>query len=402
MAPVDADFRTNNWRAFNGRFAIPRAAWLTIPLALASAGLLLIPNLVLRGGRFAPNLQIEGVPIGGRTMEQAWRAIQARSPQPMLTIVASPQAHHAKLIDFGGAADGNATLGPPFAVGRSGGFFKDLGEVVGGWRVPRSFPMRYAFHPQKLEVALKQVAWRINRTPQNARLEVVEGSLVLTPDVGGVRFEVAATAEEIQRNYAANATSIEAIVKTWPARIRLADLTGVDTPLVVFNTRYRAGESNRSSNIRLCARNLNGTLLMPGDSFSFNRVVGDRTPARGFKLAGMFVNGEKVQGFGGGVCQVSSTVFNAARNAELQIVERHPHSLPVPYVPQGGDATVVFPYSDLQFRNSSDTPLLLEATASGGKMTVRLWGRGASRLARSDETARYRVVHYPGPCPYSR
>src|SRR5690606_9807336 len=109
--------------------------------------------------------------------------------------------------------------------------------------------------------------------------------------------------------------------------------------------------------------------------FSFNRVVGPRTLAKGFLPAPEIVGEEFVEGVGGGICQVSSTLYNAALYADLQIVERYRHSVPLGYVPPGRDATLQYGVMDFQFRNTTGEPLIVRAVAGDGRLHVTLWGR---------------------------
>ena len=143
--------------------------------------------------------------------------------------------------------------------------------------------------------------------------------------------------------------------------------------LATYTTYFDASNTNRSTNLRLAIKSINGTVLQPGDTFSFNGVVGERTAARGYKTAIVFEGGQSVPGLGGGICQVSSTLFNAALMANQKIVERHYHSATISYVPLGRDATVAYGSKDFKFRNNKSVPVKIEATYnSSGSITVAL------------------------------
>ena len=134
------------------------------------------------------------------------------------------------------------------------------------------------------------------------------------------------------------------------------------------------GTENRLNNIILASASVNGLILEPGEEFSFNRIVGQRTPARGYRSAPAFSNGTTVQAIGGGICQVSSTIYSAIMDSSLQITERHPHGLPVSYIPRGRDATVSWGSLDFRFVNNTDYPLRLDAEVEGRTLTVRAYG----------------------------
>jgi vancomycin resistance protein YoaR len=126
-------------------------------------------------------------------------------------------------------------------------------------------------------------------------------------------------------------------------------------------------------NIELAANALDSHVVFPNETFSFNKVVGNRTLKKGYLRAPIIVRGELSEGIGGGICQVSSTLFNAVDRAGLQIVERYSHSKRVPYVPAGRDATVSWYGPDFQFQNKYNQPILIRAKRYGGSMIVKLY-----------------------------
>jgi len=152
-----------------------------------------------------------------------------------------------------------------------------------------------------------------------------------------------------------------------------AQALGIQEVVAEYRTRL-VNIPSRTHNIALTARLLRGRLIRTGEVFSFNRAVGPRTRARGFLPAPVILRDEFVPGDGGGVCQVSSTLFNAALLADLKVLSRTPHSLPVAYLPVGRDATVVYGAIDLRFRNDGP-PLLLWAEVRGQQLVVRFYGR---------------------------
>jgi vancomycin resistance protein YoaR len=148
---------------------------------------------------------------------------------------------------------------------------------------------------------------------------------------------------------------------------------GISSVVSSFSTTY-GGTPGRLHNVALVAELIDGTLIAPGQVFSFNQTTGARTPAKGFEVAPVIINGELKNGIGGGVCQVSTTTFNAAFFAGLPITERTNHALYISHYPQGRDATVDYPGIDLKFRNDTDTWLLLRTFVGTGSLTVTLYG----------------------------
>lgn len=148
------------------------------------------------------------------------------------------------------------------------------------------------------------------------------------------------------------------------------------TVLGTCTTSYSASNKNRSTNIRLAATAINGTVLQPGESFSFNQVVGKRTAARGYKVAGIFSGGKADTGIGGGICQVSSTLFNAALLSNMTITSRTSHGLAVSYLPAGRDATVSWGGPEFKFKNSLSYPVKITAGYDSikGILTINILG----------------------------
>lgn len=144
--------------------------------------------------------------------------------------------------------------------------------------------------------------------------------------------------------------------------------------LASFSTKYDASNYNRSTNLVLASNKINGKVLMPGEEFSYNKVVGERTISAGYKEAAIYAGGKVVDGLGGGICQISSTLYNAVVYANLEITERSNHSFVTSYVPAGKDATVVYGYIDFRFKNTREYPIKLVSTVKNGVAKISIYG----------------------------
>lgn len=144
--------------------------------------------------------------------------------------------------------------------------------------------------------------------------------------------------------------------------------------LSAFSTRYVASNRNRSTNLMLAGNKINGTVLMPGETFSYNKIVGERTIAAGYKEAPIYVNGKEVDGLGGGICQVTSTLYNAVVYANLEIVQRTNHQFIPSYVPASRDATVVYGLTDFQFKNNRNYPIKIVCSVANGVANCQIFG----------------------------
>jgi vancomycin resistance protein YoaR len=172
---------------------------------------------------------------------------------------------------------------------------------------------------------------------------------------------------------------------------------GITNVVGSYTTVY-GGTPGRLHNVQLVADLIDGALVAPGERFSFNQTTGERNAAKGFEEAPVIINGELESGIGGGVCQVSTTVFNAAFEAGLSIERRTNHALYISHYPLGRDATVNYPDIDLVFRNDTDHWLLVRTFVGAGSLTVNLYGTSPGRRVET-ETAPLRVE---GKVPWKR
>jgi vancomycin resistance protein YoaR len=140
-----------------------------------------------------------------------------------------------------------------------------------------------------------------------------------------------------------------------------------------YVTSFNPGNKDRTTNIKLATNAINNTVLFPGETFSFNKVVGKRTAGKGYLRAPVIIRGSLSEDIGGGICQVSSTLFNAVDNAGLQIIQRFSHSRKVTYIPPGRDATVSWYGPDFVFKNKYNQPILIQAKTLGDKLIIKLY-----------------------------
>ena len=210
----------------------------------------------------------------------------------------------------------------------------------------------------------------IYKEPQNAYIE--HDPFKLYVHSNGIDFDVEAAKEQIkeyQEEYV-----IPLIITVPEITVDKLGEEAFPDLLGSYSTNYGASASNRGTNIAIAARTINGTILMPGEVFSYNQVIGDTTPAKGYTLGGSYLNGELVQSYGGGICQVSSTLYNAVLYANLDVVLRYNHSSAVGYVPASRDATVSYGGKDFQFRNSRQYPIKIVASAANGVIKASIYG----------------------------
>ncbi len=213
-----------------------------------------------------------------------------------------------------------------------------------------------------------EMAMQEGRVPKEPELDKKTGRVI--PEQPGVMIDIETTVKNVMQ--AQPNQTITLVRNTVLSQYRAEDLENLAS-IGSYQT-YIYGSPQRSTNIKLAVAALDNTIIWPNQQFSFNEVVGPRTPERGYMPAPVILMGANDYDYGGGVCQVSSTVYNAALEANLQIVERHPHSKPVHYVPMDRDATVAYGGYDLCIRNQTDNPVIIKSQVSQGKVWVSILG----------------------------
>ena len=233
---------------------------------------------------------------------------------------------------------------------------------------------------------LERLSAAVSREPDDARFQVAaNGKIVIRPSAPGLQLDVPATAKAIEAAvFTSDRRTANLVVRVaQPARTtETAKKMGIKDVVSSYTTTY-GGTPGRLNNVQLVARLIDGTLIAPGGTFSFNGTTGERTAEKGFQEAPVIINGELQNGLGGGICQVSTTVFNAAYEAGLPITARTNHALYISHYPLGRDATVNYPDLDLRFVNDSDRWMLLRTFVGAGSLTVNLYGTALHRRVES-------------------
>lgn len=233
---------------------------------------------------------------------------------------------------------------------------------------------------------LAELRTLVNRPPRDATFRVRPGGIDVVPGADGRALDIATTAAALLRAVSSPSPRVVALPlevaapERSTAEARAMGITGV---VGSYTTSY-GGTPGRLANVELVAELIDGALVEPGGTFSFNGTTGERNAAKGFREAPVIINGELQNGIGGGVCQVSTTVFNAAFEAGLPIGTRTNHALYISHYPLGRDATVNYPDTDLTFANDSGRWILLRAFVGAGSLTVNLYGTPLRRRVETE------------------
>ena len=219
------------------------------------------------------------------------------------------------------------------------------------------------------DIDLQEIHDLVYIEPQDAYF--TENPIDIHEQVIGIDFNIDEAQNAISSGLEQEIYEVDLILTN--PNVFVKDLNIFNDTLSTFSTNY-VNNANRTTNLILASSKITGTVVMPGETFSFNDAVGERTVAAGYKNAAIFVNGQVEDGLAGGICQVSSTLYNAVVGADLKVSERHNHSKLTSYLPGGKDATVVWGVYDFQFVNNREYPIKIEMSVQSGVITAMIYG----------------------------
>ncbi|MDR3562999.1 MAG: VanW family protein [Negativicutes bacterium] len=345
-------------------------------IVLLGLGIVVMP---LFGSNIYAGVSLDGVAVGGKSREEVRQLLNLWRPEYRSRQVVAYYGDTLFHVDAAGVdydLDVEATADEVWSYGRRGPWWQRLQNIYAARRDGYRVPVRVRYNEGKLLAMFDHWRETIDRPPRNAALSLLGGGI--TPQEQGRRLEVESLKPLVlQALEQPTAARLALPVTPLYPDITTADIeqTGLKEVLADYTTFFDASDGNRSANIRLAARKINGYIVYPGKTFSFNAVVGPRDKEHGFKEALEIVDGEYVPGIGGGICQVSSTLYNSVLLSNLTVVERTNHSKPLGYVGLGRDATVAYDILDFRFVNNTDEPVMILAETDGNQLAVGMVGQ---------------------------
>lgn len=321
------------------------------------------------GSRLLLGTRVAGLDVGGLSAAEAKVKLQGWLKWDSRTLVLEVGARHYQmgLLELGLTALVDATLAQASAVP--------------WWRLARSaaeLPLLVTVDEARLASALAPIRADVERDPVPARLHVgADDRVSVIREVEGVSLDTDGLKDALLNGGRWYSIPERVVVPTCRVLPEVTEkkvlALGVKKLIASYSTRYQE-DGKRSENIRIACSKIDGLMLAPGEVFSFNTVVGPRDESAGYQEANVFLEGRIVPGIGGGICQVSSTVYNAALLANLKVVERHNHFFAVDYVPLSRDATVAWNGPDLVIKNTLSCHVIFKCSASDGVISVKVFG----------------------------
>jgi len=350
-----------------------------------------------------PGVSAFGVELGGLKKEEAQEILQPVASKivdsPRILVFEDKELKFIPHKELDAFFDLNRVVEETYSIARIGNIFRRLSNRIVVLRKGYEVPYQAEFNLQKFEDFQNKISSLINRSSGDA---YIEGNKIIESRTG-VKLDLVRFKEEIteslkcldEEKYISNLPVIIVDPKITTQNI-LTELA-INGELGVYSTSLENKEENTIYNIKLASEVINGILVKPQEIFSFNKYVGPAEKADGYKEGTIIANGIFVNGYGGGICQVSSTLYNAVLLANLPILERYNHSVygeATKYVPLGQDAAIFYGYKDLRFKNNLDHEIVVFAKVLGDKLQINIMGQNKDKFEVEIISKDQKVIGY--------
>ncbi|MGM9536286.1 MAG: VanW family protein [Intestinibacter sp.] len=363
-------------------------------------GLNYFTSKYLYNGKIGQNIYIEDVEVSNLTKKEALDIVNAKYPMRDLTLSYDNKNYTITPEDVDLSYNTKEVVDNAYNLTRENSYFSNVMSYINAKFSGKDYTIKASYDDEKLDKQIKKVAKQINKKYVDASITVSSG-IVVHESKTGLKFDNEANKKSIEKAYADKSyEKIDLKVDVTQPKIKTEDIDCIDSMLASYSTTFNAYQYERSYNIALALARCNGTIVMPGETFSYNDSTGPRVLSNGFKSASVILRGEYQDAPGGGVCQGSTTLFNAVLLSGLEIKQVHNHSKTSSYVPRGRDAMVNDGDSDFQFTNNFDHPVYVSCYAGGGVASASIYGCSEDKVGVSIKTTNFTYNGLPGAKTY--
>lgn len=343
-------------------------------------------------GKICKGVRVDGIEVGGMTADEAVQAIDAHTSgkkNQKIEVDVNGKVVETSVGEIGYTLSAGDFLEQAMAVGRGGNMIENYKAIKEAAAGKFSYPIKMELDEKVLKEFVKKKCKKLCTQVKNATVKMEDGEFVYTKSRDGVRLDVDETCrkirEAVEGTEGNDVIHIVADVKVEEPKVTQETVAKCKDKIGTYSTVYSSGNVNRSKNLANAARLINGSVLNPGETFSVHDAISPLTEENGYYEAASYNNGKVEDSLGGGVCQVSTTLYNAVLRAELEIVTRSPHSMVVSYVKPSMDAAIAGDYKDFKFKNDTDVPVYIQGGTQNGTIYFNIYGeetRSASRQVR--------------------
>lgn len=326
-----------------------------------------------------PNVYVENVNLSGMTKEKAIEVLEKDVKEPVehkaIKVQAADKSIEIKYSDLSPEYNIDETVNEAMNYGKDLNLFEKNNLIEG--KDKKELNLDFKYDESKLTDYEKKLTEMVNQNAKNATISISGGNISVIDGEDGRAIEedkmVSLVKEAINANPEGNSV-VEVPVEVTKPKITKEMLSKIDGVIGSFTTSYTSSDASRSANVEIAAKTVNGTILMPGDTFSYNNTLGERTTAKGYRDGAAYVGNKVVMVTGGGICQVSTTLYRAVLRAGIMPTERHNHSMTTTYSGPSEDATVSWGSLDYQFKNTYDFPIYIQGYTSNKHVTFNIYG----------------------------
>ena len=336
------------------------------------------------GETILKGVSIDKLDVSGMTREEALAALESYEKNlggQSIKLGIGDNVIEAKLSDLGVTFDNEDLVDEAIGVGHAGNIVKRYKDQKDLQHSGKTFPLSWQTNEDTVRTYVENNCTKYDKKAQNASLTRENGAFNFVAGTEGLELNVDSAVRTISDYLENSWTSDNTAVLNLETQVTepegsAEELENIKDLLGSFTTSFSTSGSNRCKNVSSGASHINGTVLYPGEEFSAYETVSPFTEANGYAMAGSYLNGEVVDSMGGGICQVSTTLYNAVLRAELNVTARSPHSMTVHYVDLSEDAAIAGTYKDFKFVNSTEYPIYIEGyTTSDKKITFNIYGK---------------------------
>ena len=354
---------------------------------------------------FRDGVYLEDVSLSGMTVEEVDEVVQSKVDEALQkTFILSVEGNDVEVTgeELGIYSKNLDDIEDALYVGYSGNVIDRYKAIKDLEHTPVVYDVVLTADADAIKKVLEEKCSEYNQPAVDATIKRENGSFVITEGQTGIVVDVDATTSGLQNFIETEWTGEDAFytvtVTTEEPRGTKEELAKIKDVLGTFHTSYSSSGSNRSGNVANGTKLIDGAVLYPGEEFSVYNAVSPFTEANGYYMAGSYLNGQVVESFGGGICQVSTTLYNAVLLAELDVVERYNHSMIVSYVDPSADAAIAGTYKDFKFKNNTEAPIYIEGyTSSDKKIYFTIYGQETRDTASRKVAYESKVIQTKEP-----
>ena len=326
-----------------------------------------------------PGVQAYGIDLGGKTKDEAVNILNDQLisliGNKVITVTVGDKTFELKYSDINPTVSADETIEEALDYGKDKKLFDQKKMIKDG--VDFKVDTVLSYDEEKVKEFATSVNEQVKVDAVDAKISINGSNISITPESIGKHIDIDDLCNKIKECVDPDPEKVETVsidLQEYSPRITSEALSRINGIMSSFSSTFGTSDSGRVENLRVSTSYINGTLLMPGDEFSYNSTIGETTPERGYKEANTYVGSKIVPGYGGGVCQVSSTLYRAVMQANIRSTERRNHSMTVGYAKPGLDATVAAGYIDYKFVNTYDFPIYIQGYLSGNKVVFNVYG----------------------------